>query len=227
MDSKYKKEVVNETRADIWRRHVNQFSIGMLIAVAVLFLLQIASERSDEFYAQTQFEESLRPIVVEDTSSENSARVDAPPNTPQSENIEPVTTAVTPSPQSMNPTTASSLMASSTPNPTDMAAPESETVSETSADNQTSTTPTTASATVSPVGNQTYYVIISANLRPCPYVTNDCAVTESLNKGTPITVTSEVNGEVFRGSTLWYSLERDGQTMYVHSLLVSTTPPAP
>jgi hypothetical protein len=227
MDSKYKKEVLNDTKADIWRRHINQFSIGMLIAVAVLFLLQIVSERSNEFYAQTRFEESLRPIVVEEINNENSVSLDASASMAEVETTGEENTANISNPQFTAESTSNILVGTSIPRPTDITEPTSHTTSEASVDSQPTIAPTVSTIVASPVGNQTYYVIISANLRPCPYVTNDCAVTESLSKGTSLAVTGEVNGDTFQSSTLWYSLERNRQTVYVHSSLVSTTPPAP
>ena len=221
------KKVVNEKQADIWRRQINQFSIGMLIALLGLFAFEILSQRTNEFYAETRIDDTQNLMVVDDAATELPITYNSQANTTQSEAADPAQdTLITLSTESPVASTTTVTVPDNTQQPADTTVPPA-TVSESTVVSQTPAVPTPTNVAGSAVSNQTYYVILSANLRPCPYVTNDCAVTESLNKGTSVTVTGEVVGDNFRGSTLWYSIERNGQTAFVHSALVSTTRPAP
>jgi hypothetical protein len=222
------KKVANEKQADIWRRQINQFSIGMLIALLGLFAFEILSQRTNEFYAETRIDETQNLMVVDDGANDLPVSHNSQANPPQSGSADTAQDSVdTLSTESPVANTTTVAIPTNTAQPADTTVPTATTVSESTVASQTPAAPTSTNVSESAVSNQTYYVILSANLRPCPYVTNDCAVTESLNKGTSVTVTGEVEGDNFRGSTLWYSLERNGQTAFVHSALVSTTQPAP
>jgi hypothetical protein len=222
------KKVTNEKQADIWRRQINQFSIGMLIALLGLFAFEILSQRTNEFYAETRIDEAQNLMVVDDGANDLPVSHNSQANPPQSDAADTAEDSVdTLSTESPAANTTTVVVPSHTAQPADISVPTATTVAESSVVSQTPAVPTPTNVSESTVSNQTYYVILSANLRPCPYVTNDCAVTESLNKGTSIAVTGEVVGDNFRGSTLWYSIERNGQTAFVHSALVSTTQPTP
>jgi hypothetical protein len=215
------KKVANEKQADIWRRQINQFSIGMLIALLGLFAFEILSQRTNEFYAETRIDETQNLMVVDDGANDLPIQHNSQANPPQSGSADTGADAVdTLSTERPAADTTTVAVPSNTPHLTATTISESTAVSQTPA-------PTSTNVSESTLSNQTYYVLLNANLRPCPYVTNDCAVTESLSKGTSVTVTGEVEGDNFRGSTLWYSIERNGQTAFVHSALVSTTRPAP
>jgi hypothetical protein len=222
------KKVVNEKQADIWRRQINQFSVGMLIALLGLFAFEILSQRTNEFYAETRIDETQNLMVVDDDASDLPIMHNSQANPPQSASVDTAEdTQGTLSTESPATNTTTVALPTNTAQPADTTVPTTTTVSESTVASQTPAAPTSTKVSESAMSNQTYYVILSANLRPCPYVTNDCAVTESLSKGTSVTVTGEVEGDNFRGSTLWYSIERNGHPAFVHSALVSTTQPTP
>lgn len=71
----------------------------------------------------------------------------------------------------------------------------------------------------------TYYITAAtANARSCAQTT--CRVVTKFSKGTAIQVTGTTEGSRFQGSTTWLTVDYDGQTVYVHSKLASTTAPA-
>lgn len=73
--------------------------------------------------------------------------------------------------------------------------------------------------------NTTYYITAAtANARNCAQTT--CRVVTKFSKGTAIQVTGTTEGSRFQGSTTWLIVDYDGQTVYVHSKLASTTAPA-
>lgn len=71
----------------------------------------------------------------------------------------------------------------------------------------------------------TYYITAAtANARSC--ARTNCRVITKFSKGTAIEVTGTTEGGSFQGSTTWLNVNYDGQTVYVHSKLASTTPPS-
>src|SRR5688500_17173287 len=78
------KKVTSEKQADIWRRQINQFSIGMLIALLGLFAFEILSQRTNEFYAETSIDETQNLMVVDDGANDVPIRHNSQANPPQS-----------------------------------------------------------------------------------------------------------------------------------------------
>lgn len=71
----------------------------------------------------------------------------------------------------------------------------------------------------------TYYITAAtANARSCAQTS--CRVITKFSKGTAVQVTGTTEGSRFQGSTTWLTVDYDGQTVYVHSKLASTTAPA-
>lgn len=69
----------------------------------------------------------------------------------------------------------------------------------------------------------TYFAIATANIRDCPRL--DCTLLGSLTQGQPITVSGSEVGEQWNGSDTWLMVTFSGQMAYVHSTLVTRTPP--
>lgn len=81
------------------------------------------------------------------------------------------------------------------------------------------------SASIRAQSGTTYYVTAStANARSCAQTT--CRVVTKFSKDTAIQVTGTTEGSRFQGSTTWLVVDYNGQTVYVHSKLASTTAPA-
>ncbi len=71
----------------------------------------------------------------------------------------------------------------------------------------------------------TYYITAAtANARSC--ARTNCRVVTKFSKRTAIEVTGTTEGGAFQGSTTWLNVNYDGQTVYVHSKLASTTSPS-
>lgn len=84
-----------------------------------------------------------------------------------------------------------------------------------------SSSTTNQQTTVSNDRSETRMIQSQANLRPCPRRTDDCASIVTLQPGTTLTITGDVEGDTVSGSTLWYVGTYNGQTVYVHSSLVA------
>ena len=93
-----------------------------------------------------------------------------------------------------------------------------------------SPTPTaTAAIAIRLEAPETYYVNqqVGVNARECPrYEANPCAIIEKIPYGMALTVVGEVDGEPYRGSTLWKVIEWNGQRLYIHASLLSLDRPA-
>ncbi len=73
---------------------------------------------------------------------------------------------------------------------------------------------------VSPASSELYDVISTANARSCP--DSKCELIGKLQAGNIISVTGVVSGENYQRSALWIqAIYHDGQTVYVHSSLVT------
>lgn len=70
-----------------------------------------------------------------------------------------------------------------------------------------------------------YYVIGSqtVNVRRCPQTT--CSVVTTLNPGSSIQVLETVEGAAVQGNARWYRIHIKGVEAFIHSSLVSRTPP--
>lgn len=72
----------------------------------------------------------------------------------------------------------------------------------------------------------TYYVQAQANVRDCPQTS--CNLLGTYYAGTALQIVdTNIEGDEFRGSTRWYQGTLNGSAFYVHSELVSLSPPAP
>jgi hypothetical protein len=95
----------------------------------------------------------------------------------------------------------------------------------TATDTPTSTTlPTeTPVLQITPVSNNLYDVISTANARSCP--DSKCDLIGQFQSGNIISVLGIVTGENYKNSPLWIqAIYHDGQTVYVHSSLVTPHP---
>jgi hypothetical protein len=77
------------------------------------------------------------------------------------------------------------------------------------------------------VGNQTetYFTTGSARAREC--ARTDCTVITTFVAGTLLTVTDWVQGDAVSGNDIWRQIDHNGQTVFVHSSLLSVTAPRP
>jgi hypothetical protein len=68
------------------------------------------------------------------------------------------------------------------------------------------------------------YIISDANARSCAEIDNSvCPVVMAFSAGDELTGVEEVEGDTFNGSDIWWEIDNDGEIVYVHSELVSTT----
>jgi hypothetical protein len=76
------------------------------------------------------------------------------------------------------------------------------------------------------IDQATYYVRRGANLRSCPE--RNCEAVVQVLEGTRLEVDAYVTGEaVENGNPIWYRVIYRGQSLYIYSSLVTTTPPRP
>jgi PKD repeat protein len=70
--------------------------------------------------------------------------------------------------------------------------------------------------------SQTYYVNLgnTANIRSC--ARRECGILATLSSCAAVTVLGEVRGENISGTNLWYEVDLDGQTAYIHSSLLAS-----
>jgi hypothetical protein len=71
-----------------------------------------------------------------------------------------------------------------------------------------------------------YYVLVRANLRPCPRTTDECAPVAELSAGDSVFVTGQMTGQAISGNDIWYQVSYRGQTLYAHSSVLSDRPPS-
>lgn len=71
---------------------------------------------------------------------------------------------------------------------------------------------------------ETQYTTTAARMRACPYLT--CTVVNTLPTGTAIEIVGSEDGARVNGSVVWYEVEVDGRTGYVHSSLTTERAPA-
>jgi endonuclease YncB( thermonuclease family) len=74
-----------------------------------------------------------------------------------------------------------------------------------------------------PVTPQTWYITANANGRSCASTT--CAVVARLAPGQEVRVIGEAEGDQVGSSTVWRVIEVDGETVFVHSSLISNRAP--
>ena len=91
----------------------------------------------------------------------------------------------------------------------------------------TPTQTTTASAFPTALQSGTSYYVSDGDVRvrQCPFADDNCPVIGVLAMGQEIEVIASVTGSAYRGSTIWYEGNLKGEIVYVHSKLVSDTPP--
>lgn len=78
--------------------------------------------------------------------------------------------------------------------------------------------------TLSVFAQETYYVSArTARVRSCPETS--CSIVARLRRGTAVQVLETVEGDAVSGNTTWYRIEARGREGYIHSSLVTTTPP--
>jgi hypothetical protein len=70
---------------------------------------------------------------------------------------------------------------------------------------------------------ETWYITSNANARECPQTT--CSVVTGLVRGQRVQVIGQEDGQSVQGSTVWRRIRYQGQDVYVHSSLTSSTPP--
>lgn len=72
---------------------------------------------------------------------------------------------------------------------------------------------------------ETYYTARNANARECPKT--DCSVITTLSTGTMVTVIGWEQGDVVSGNDIWRVIVLNGRQVYIHSSLLTVTPPQP
>ncbi|WP_078555853.1 N-acetylglucosaminidase [Bacillus alkalicellulosilyticus] len=63
----------------------------------------------------------------------------------------------------------------------------------------------------------------TTNLRTAPDSTTSSTIATSVPRGTVVVIQRQVTGNSVSGSTVWFEIRYDNQTLYVHSSLVSTS----
>lgn len=78
----------------------------------------------------------------------------------------------------------------------------------------------------SPVQRRDMYTITGANLRPCPWIRDDCPPVAQIRNGTQFTVRAIVEGQSLDGNAVWYEIDHLllGR-VYLHSSVASEFPP--
>ena len=61
----------------------------------------------------------------------------------------------------------------------------------------------------------------NVNLRRSPSLKNNDNIAISVKNGTKITIIEEVEGDIFSGSTKWYKISHNKETLYVHTALAN------
>ena len=74
---------------------------------------------------------------------------------------------------------------------------------------------------------RTRYTTGAANFRSCPRLADACNEGRQLTGGTEVSVTGEITGEEWNESTIWYVVTHQGTEGYIHSVLLTNSPPAP
>lgn len=73
-----------------------------------------------------------------------------------------------------------------------------------------------------------YYVIDPARARECARIDNQaCPTLTEYPEGAAVMVTGRTVGDMFRDSTEWYRVDANGRIGFIHSSLMSVTPPTP
>ena len=212
------RKLIEELKGDKYRRQINQFSAVLLMIFGVFFGFDVLTQKQNQTIASSGGSEVLtQNIIIDGGFGEPAMIVDE-----QTAATEVVTNQL--EPQAENTSEAEDTAATQS---TEVSVAISTNTFVSSTTSLSTSIPTPTSVSGSSGDSQIYYAVTSANLRPCPYINDSCSVTTSLRKGTGITITGEVEGDAFQGSTLWYSIEYNGQTAYVHSALVSPLPPTP
>jgi hypothetical protein len=63
-------------------------------------------------------------------------------------------------------------------------------------------------------------------VRECARISDECPdVVPELGSGVPVQVTGETTGDTFRDSNLWFQVEIQGQTGFIHGSLLGSQPP--
>jgi len=86
--------------------------------------------------------------------------------------------------------------------------------------------PATPAPQITELPRTTYYAITGANLRTCPRVSDTCEPVAQLAAGDRLDVTGVLVGDAISGNAVWYQAHYSGQTVYVHSSVLSNTKPA-
>lgn len=97
-----------------------------------------------------------------------------------------------------------------------------------SATNTITDTPIVPTATAVPPTNapaEQYYITRNANARSCPK--RECDAVTVFSPGTAVSVVGWEHGEEVSGNDVWRLVLYDGDTVYVHSSLLVTSPPQP
>jgi hypothetical protein len=197
------------------RRQINRFSAALLIILGAIVAVNAWHEELAEFYGLPWL---ARPPAQSMVDAVN--MLPGMPHLVLQSPEQQLITAFKSVPTAIAPPTIVPTVITNTPIPSNTPFP-------TATRQTTVAAPTPTNVVTSPAVGQVYYVVRSANLRPCPLVNNDCRVTDSLHIGTSVTITGEMQGDTYDGSTLWYSIEHNGQTSYLHSALVAPQPPLP
>jgi hypothetical protein len=71
-----------------------------------------------------------------------------------------------------------------------------------------------------------YYVLVRANLRPCPRTTDECAPVVELAEGDSVLVVGQITGQTISRNDIWYQVSYRGQTLYAHSSVLSDRSPS-
>ncbi len=70
-----------------------------------------------------------------------------------------------------------------------------------------------------------FYTVREANLRPCPFLLDECTTMRQVPSGERVIVTGQTVGGEFEGSTFWYRVDDGAMVGFIHSNLLSDTPP--
>lgn len=209
-----------------WKRRL---TLGCFAVLAVCFACAFASIAATELglLPDTRATHTVEAVTLQvaqraTATSEAATLQVAQHNTATSEAATATILALTPSS-----TPTITFTPSKTPRPT---ATETPTRTPTVTVTPTATTTRTPKPTeipVTPWSRETYYTTTSANMRPCPNTSAQCAPIATLEQGAAFEVLGAVRGETVGGSVIWFKGRAGGRDGYVHSSILSANKPAP
>ena len=235
--SKRKSRKTVQTKAKKKRGCTSWGVIGFIILAFIYFIGQAlgiiptteernatrTAEASTQIAAQSEARATQSMLQTQEAIDQTAtATLWTPTNTPTMTFTPTVTDTptITPTPTITNTPTI-------TPTPSDTFTP---TITPTPSDTATITlTPAPSSTrppTDAPATN--YYTTSNANARSCAAANNErCPVITTFSVGTRVSVVGWEHGSEVGGNDIWRHVIHNGQDLYIHSSLLSVTPPQP